>query len=158
MGFGSGIRDPASGNLFRIPDPGVKRHLSRIQIRNTAKKVGGQQIFLVLWIRIRIHGSEARIRGSGSVPTCHMARIHITEFFPSSFFAVVGSGIRDSGWIKVRIRDPSRIHNTVLCVGTVHNNDLPSLLGKISDTQLHPGDYVHQRYRETVCLLATSSN
>ena len=26
MGFGSGIRDPGSGkNLFRIPDPGVKK-------------------------------------------------------------------------------------------------------------------------------------
>jgi hypothetical protein len=27
-------------------------------------------------------------------------------FSPFSFVAVVGSGIRDSGWIKVRIRDP----------------------------------------------------
>jgi hypothetical protein len=39
---GSGIRDPGSGkNLFRIPDPGVKKALdpgSRIRIRNTAKK------------------------------------------------------------------------------------------------------------------------
>jgi hypothetical protein len=27
MGLGSGIRDPGSGkNLFRIPDPGVKKH------------------------------------------------------------------------------------------------------------------------------------
>jgi hypothetical protein len=26
MGFGSGIRDPGSGkNLFRIPDPGIKK-------------------------------------------------------------------------------------------------------------------------------------
>jgi hypothetical protein len=37
---GSGIRDPGSGkNLFRIPDPGVKKALdpgSRIRIRNTA--------------------------------------------------------------------------------------------------------------------------
>ena len=38
---GSGIRDPGSGkNLFRIPDPGVKKHPipdpgSRIRIRNT---------------------------------------------------------------------------------------------------------------------------
>jgi hypothetical protein len=40
--LGSGIRDPGSGkNLFRIPDPGVKKHPipdsgSRIRIRNTA--------------------------------------------------------------------------------------------------------------------------
>ncbi len=38
----SGIRDPGSGkNLFRIPDPGAKKHPipdpgSRIRIRNTA--------------------------------------------------------------------------------------------------------------------------
>jgi hypothetical protein len=39
MGSGSGIRDPESGkNLFRIPDPGVKKAPgpgSRIRIRNT---------------------------------------------------------------------------------------------------------------------------
>jgi hypothetical protein len=38
---GSGIRDPGSGkNLFRIPDPGVKKAPdpgSRIRIRNTEK-------------------------------------------------------------------------------------------------------------------------
>jgi hypothetical protein len=43
MVLGSGIRDPGSGkNLFRIPDPGVKKHPipdpgSRIRIRNTEK-------------------------------------------------------------------------------------------------------------------------
>ncbi len=38
MGLGSGIRRPGSGkNLFRIPDPGVKKGTgSRIRIRNTA--------------------------------------------------------------------------------------------------------------------------
>ena len=42
MVLGSGIRDPGSEkNLFRIPDPGVKKHPipdpgSRIRIRNTA--------------------------------------------------------------------------------------------------------------------------
>jgi hypothetical protein len=39
---GSGIRDPGSGkNLFRIPDPGVKKAPdpgSRIRIRNTASQ------------------------------------------------------------------------------------------------------------------------
>jgi hypothetical protein len=29
-----------------------------------------------------------------------------TMFFPSSFVAVVGSGIGDPGQIKIRIRDP----------------------------------------------------
>jgi hypothetical protein len=39
MALGSGIRDPGSGkNLFRIPDPGVKKGTgSQIRIRNTAK-------------------------------------------------------------------------------------------------------------------------
>jgi hypothetical protein len=39
MSLGSGVRDPGSGiNLFRIPDPGVKKAPnpgSRIRIRNT---------------------------------------------------------------------------------------------------------------------------
>jgi hypothetical protein len=44
MVLGSGIRDPGSGkNLFRIPDPGVKKHPipdpgSRIRIRNTDRQ------------------------------------------------------------------------------------------------------------------------
>jgi hypothetical protein len=38
MGLGSGIRDPGSGkNLFRIPDPGVKKAPDpESRIRNTA--------------------------------------------------------------------------------------------------------------------------
>ncbi len=44
MVLGSGIRDPGSGkNLFRIPDPGVKKtpdHGSRIRIRNTGIRDG----------------------------------------------------------------------------------------------------------------------
>jgi hypothetical protein len=39
-----------------------------------------------------------------------------TNFFsPLSFVAVIGSEIRDPGWVKIRIRDPgqtSRIRNT----------------------------------------------
>ena len=52
---GSGIRDPGSGkNLFRIPDPGVKKHPipdpgSRIRIRNT-----GFEIRDPGWVNIRI--------------------------------------------------------------------------------------------------------
>jgi hypothetical protein len=29
-----------------------------------------------------------------------------TNFFILSFVAVFGSGIRDPGWVKIRIRDP----------------------------------------------------
>jgi hypothetical protein len=51
MVLGSGIRDPGSGkNLFRIPDPGVKKAPdpgSRIRIRNTVfEEVDGLLIFL----------------------------------------------------------------------------------------------------------------
>jgi hypothetical protein len=40
MGFGSGIRDPGSGkNLFRIPDPGVKKAPDPVSwIRNTEEQ------------------------------------------------------------------------------------------------------------------------
>ncbi len=41
MSLGSGIRDPGSGiNLFRIPDPGVKKAPDpRSRIRNTAGRI-----------------------------------------------------------------------------------------------------------------------
>jgi hypothetical protein len=32
-------------------------------------------------------------------------KVRKINFFPSSFVAVVGSGIRDPGWIKIRILD-----------------------------------------------------
>ncbi len=53
MVLGSGIRDPGSGkNLFRIPDPGVKKAPnpgSRIRIRNTdIQSIGKINHFLFL--------------------------------------------------------------------------------------------------------------
>jgi hypothetical protein len=69
MGLGSGIRDPGSGkNLFRIPDPGFKKH--RIRIRNTASYSIKNRLVVVvpgLWIRIRIGSVFNWKRGSGSV-------------------------------------------------------------------------------------------
>jgi hypothetical protein len=45
----SGIRDPGSGkNLFRIPDPGVKKDTgSRIRIRNTVVRGMDQDPYII---------------------------------------------------------------------------------------------------------------
>ncbi len=77
MGLGSGIRDPGSGkNLFRIPDPGVKKApdpgsaiLERTITSELALRDGYALIFGLLW--------EV---GHGSGPSCTLKPITASNF------------------------------------------------------------------------------
>jgi hypothetical protein len=68
MGLGSGIRNPGSGeNLFRIPDPGVKKAPdpgSRIWIRNTAN----MQLIIFIYLFIFKYQHRLRIYGKRTDP------------------------------------------------------------------------------------------
>jgi hypothetical protein len=102
---GSGIRDP--GKVFsgsRISDPG-----SQTQIFESLFTIFlGKKFYNSLKI-----GTNFFLQHFKTKIICNFVKfvatykVMTTNFFsPLSFVAVFGSGIRDPGWVKIRIRDP----------------------------------------------------